>query len=129
LRRDDDRPLNAFKIANGHFDNWIFALEILRRLDCDLPTAGFFTRLKRAFRDRHHIFLEWPPASWGMDRGRRNMKSQAVKSLAVVVTLLAAMTWAKARSTANVVEDGSQVQVTANAGGGGQLPTRNTPLW
>ena len=45
------------------------------------------------------------------------MKSRAVKSLAVVVTLLAAMTWAKARSTANVVEDRSQMQVTTSGGG------------
>ena len=39
------------------------------------------------------------------------MKSQAVKSLAVVAVLLTAMTWAKARSTANVVE-GAQYAAT-----------------
>jgi hypothetical protein len=32
------------------------------------------------------------------------MKSPTVKYLAVVVVLLTAMTWAKARSTANIVE-------------------------
>ena len=57
------------------------------------------------------------------------MKSPGAKSLAVVVILLAVMTWAKARSTANVVEDRSQVQVTASAGGGGELPVSITPLW
>ena len=41
------------------------------------------------------------------------MKSPAVKSLAVVVVLLAAMTWAKARSTANVVE-GAQYAATSS---------------
>jgi hypothetical protein len=25
--RDDNRPLNAFEIANGHFDNWILRLQ------------------------------------------------------------------------------------------------------
>ena len=51
------------------------------------------------------------------------MKSPAVKSLAVVVVLLAAMTWAKARSTANVVE-GAQYATTSSVvdgGGGGSL--------
>ncbi len=46
------------------------------------------------------------------------MKSPAVKSLAVVVVLLAAMTWAKARSTANVVE-GAQYATTSSVVGGG----------
>ena len=56
------------------------------------------------------------------------MKSPGAKSLAVVVILLAVMTWAKARSTANAVEDRSQAQVTASAGGG-ELPVAITPLW
>src|SRR3981081_4611302 len=56
----------------------------------------------------------------------RTMKSPAVKSLAVVVVLLAAMTWAKARSTANVVE-GPQYAATSSVvgGGGGSTP----PIW
>jgi hypothetical protein len=59
------------------------------------------------------------------------MKSQAVKSLAVVAVLLTAMTWAKARSTANNVESNQPV-ATASVGGGGSgldLPTRTPPLW
>ena len=59
------------------------------------------------------------------------MKSQAVKSLAVVAVLLTAMTWAKATSTANIVESNQPV-ATASAGGGGgglDLPTRTPPLW
>jgi hypothetical protein len=60
------------------------------------------------------------------------MKSPAVKSLAVVVVLLAAMTWAKARITANVVE-GDQYVATSSVGGDGggglDLPTRTPPLW
>jgi hypothetical protein len=60
------------------------------------------------------------------------MKSPAVKSLAVVVILLAAMTWAKARSTANLVA-GAQYAATSSvvgtAGGGGlDLPTATPPL-
>jgi hypothetical protein len=46
------------------------------------------------------------------------MKSPAVDSLAVVVVLLAAMTWAKARSATNVVE-GAQYAATSNVVGGG----------
>ena len=45
------------------------------------------------------------------------MKSPAVKSLAVVVVLLAAVTWAKARNTANIVE-GNQSVATIGGGGG-----------
>ena len=60
------------------------------------------------------------------------MKSPAVKSLAVVVVLLAAMTWAKARSTANVVESAQYAatsSVVGGAGGGGlALPTGTPPL-
>ena len=57
------------------------------------------------------------------------MKSPAVKSLAVVVILLAAMTWAKARSTANFVE-GAQYAATSSLVGGGSLalPTGTPPL-
>lgn len=60
------------------------------------------------------------------------MKFPAMKSLAVVVVLLAAMTWAKARSTANVVE-GAQYAATSKvvgSGGGGSLdlPTGTLPL-
>jgi hypothetical protein len=67
-------------------------------------------------------------------RGHRNeeariMKSPAVKSLAVVVVLLAAMTWAKARITANVVEGGQYVATSSVGGGGLDLPTRTPPLW
>jgi hypothetical protein len=60
----------------------------------------------------------------------RTMKSPAVKYLAVVVVLLAAVTWAKARSTANIV-DGNQSVATIGAGGGGglDLPTRIPALW
>jgi hypothetical protein len=59
------------------------------------------------------------------------MKSQAMKSLAVVAVLLTAMTWAKARSTANIVESNRPV-VAASVGGGGSgldLPTPIPPLW
>jgi hypothetical protein len=62
------------------------------------------------------------------------MKSPAVKSLAVVVVLLAAMTWAKARSTearstANVVE-GTQYAATSSVVGGSlDLPAGTPPLW
>jgi hypothetical protein len=45
LRRYDDGPLDAFEIAHGHFDIWIFALEILRRLDGDLPVDTIAARL------------------------------------------------------------------------------------
>ena len=58
------------------------------------------------------------------------MKSPAVKSLAVVVVLLAAMTWANARSTANVVE-GAQYAATSSVvergGGGGSLDLPDFP--
>jgi hypothetical protein len=50
------------------------------------------------------------------------MKSPAVKSLAVVVVLLAAMTWAKARSTANVVEGDQHVATSLVLGGGWRRP-------
>jgi hypothetical protein len=43
------------------------------------------------------------------------MKSPAVKSLAVVMAVLAAMTLAKARSPTNVADDGRQIQVAARA--------------
>ena len=60
------------------------------------------------------------------------MKSPAVKSLAVVVVLLAAMTWAKARSTANVVESTQYAATSSVIGGGGggslDLPTGTSPL-
>jgi hypothetical protein len=58
------------------------------------------------------------------------MKSPTVKSLAVVVVLLAAMTWAKAIGPANVVA-GDQYVATASIGGGsgGGLPMRMPPLW
>jgi len=60
------------------------------------------------------------------------MKSPAVKSLAVVVVLLAAMTWAKARSTANVVESAQYAATSSVVGGGGggslDLPTGTLPL-
>jgi hypothetical protein len=53
-----------------------------------------------------------------------------VKYLAVVVVLLAAVTWAKARNTANIGE-GNQSVATIGAGGGGglDLPTRVPALW
>ena len=59
------------------------------------------------------------------------MKSQAVKSLAVVAVLLTAMTWAKARSTANNIESNQPVATASVGGGGGglDLPTRTPPLW
>jgi hypothetical protein len=59
------------------------------------------------------------------------MKSQAVKSLAVVAVLLTAMTWAKARSAANNVESNQPVATASVGGGGGglDLPTRTPPLW
>jgi hypothetical protein len=58
------------------------------------------------------------------------MKSPTVKYLAVVVVLLAAVTWAKARNTANIGE-GNQSVATIGAGGGGglDLPTRVPALW
>jgi hypothetical protein len=54
-----------------------------------------------------------------------------VKSLAVVAVLLTAMTWAKARSTANNVESNQPVATASVGGGGGglDLPTRTPPLW
>ena len=58
------------------------------------------------------------------------MKSPAVKYLAVVVVLLAAVTWAKARSTANIVESNHSVATIGRGGGGGlDLPTRIPALW
>ena len=48
-------------------------------------------------------------------RGYAVMNSPAVKSLAVVVAVLAAMTLAKARSPTNVADDGRQIQVAARA--------------
>jgi hypothetical protein len=48
-------------------------------------------------------------------RGYAVMKSPAVKSLALVVAVLAAMTWAKARSPANMASDSPQIQVAARA--------------
>ena len=61
----------------------------------------------------------------------RIMKSQAAKSLAVVAALLTAMTWAKATSTANIVESNQPVATASVGGGGGglDLPTRTPPLW
>ena len=60
------------------------------------------------------------------------MKSPAVKSLAVVVVLLAAMTWAKARSTANVVGRAQYAARSSIVGGGGggslDLPAGTSPL-
>ena len=60
------------------------------------------------------------------------MKSPAVKSLAVVVIFLAAMTWAKARSTANFVEGAQYAATSSVVGGGGgaslALPTGTPPL-
>ena len=60
------------------------------------------------------------------------MKSPAVKSLAVVVILLAAMTWAKARSIANFVEGAQYAATSSVVGGGGDgsldLPTGTSPL-
>ncbi len=60
------------------------------------------------------------------------MKSPAMKSLAVVVVLLAAMTWAKARSTANVVGGAQYAATSSIVGGGGggslDLPTGKLPL-
>ena len=59
------------------------------------------------------------------------MKSQAVKSLAVVAVLLTAMTWAKAISTAINVESNQPVATASVGGGSGglDLPTRTPPLW
>ena len=59
------------------------------------------------------------------------MKSRAAKSLAVVAVLLTAMTWAKAISTANIVESNQPVATAGVGGGGGglDLPTRTPPLW
>jgi hypothetical protein len=58
------------------------------------------------------------------------MKSRAVKSLAVVAVLLTAMTWAKARSNANVIESNQPIATSGAGGGGGlDLPTRTPPLW
>jgi hypothetical protein len=59
------------------------------------------------------------------------MKSRAVKSLAVVAVLLTAMTWAKARSSANNIESNQPVATASVGGGGGglDLPTRTPPLW
>jgi hypothetical protein len=57
------------------------------------------------------------------------MKSPAVKSLTVVVILLAAMTWAKARSTANLVEGAPYAATSSLVGGGSlNLPTGTPPL-
>jgi hypothetical protein len=59
------------------------------------------------------------------------MKSPAVKSLAVLAVLLAAMTWAKAVGTANVAESNQHAATAIGGGGGGglDLPTRTPPLW
>ena len=58
------------------------------------------------------------------------MKSPAVKYLAVVVVLLTAVTWAKATSTANIVEINHSVATIGGGGGGGlDLPTRIPALW
>ena len=60
------------------------------------------------------------------------MKPPAMKSLAVVVVLLAAMTWAKARTTANVVEGAQYTAMSSVVGGGGggslDLPTGRLPF-
>lgn len=61
-----------------------------------------------------------------------HMKPPAMKSLAVVVVLLAAMTWAKARTTANVVEGAQYTAMSSVVGGGGggslDLPTGRLPF-
>jgi hypothetical protein len=59
------------------------------------------------------------------------MKSPAMKYLAVVVVLLTAVTWAKARITANIVESNQSVAQIGGGGGGGglDLPTRIPALW
>jgi hypothetical protein len=59
------------------------------------------------------------------------MKSPAMKYWAVVVVLLAAVTWAKATNTTNTVEINHSVATIGGGGGGGglDLPTRIPALW
>jgi hypothetical protein len=82
---------------------------------------AFVTDITVSQADRRHHARE--------EMRMRIMKSRAVKSLAVVAALLTAMTWAKARSTANVVEGNQYVATSAGGGGGLDLPTRTPPLW
>ena len=87
-------------------------------LFCDRRHSFVDSRLAQSEGQREQLRLIRCSAKVPIDtrkRGYAVMKSPAVKSLAVVVAVLAAMTWAKARSPTNLADDGRQIQVAARA--------------